>query len=72
MISNICHINNTLKILDIKNKRLRHSGKKNSYMKSQISNIINDLSNNQEFIEKLSKKYEDKYPLIDNVKIKKI
>jgi len=71
LISNICHINNTLKILDIKNKRLRHSGKKNSYMKSQISNIINDLSNNQEFIEKLSKKYEDKYPLIDNVKIKK-
>ena len=31
LISNICHNNNTLKILDIKNKRLRHSGKKNSY-----------------------------------------
>tara|TARA_B100001093_G_C26855277_1_gene1027113 strand:+ start:1854 stop:5102 length:3249 start_codon:yes stop_codon:yes gene_type:complete len=69
LISNICFINNCLKELDIKNKRLRHSGKKNGYMKTEIKKIINDLSDNKDFITKLNSKYIDKYHYIDNIKI---
>ena len=39
-------------------------------MKTEITNIIKDLSDNELFIAKLSKKYEDKYSFINNQKIK--
>jgi ATP-dependent Lon protease len=53
LITNICFINSLLKKHNIKLKKICHSGKKNTYMKNEINNIIIKLKHNQIFMKDL-------------------
>jgi len=46
LIVNICNINNIIKKHKLKKHKLIHSGKKIDYMKDEIVNFINEISNN--------------------------
>merc|ERR1711924_339054 len=46
LISNICLINSIIKRLNIKTKKLCHSGKKNAYMKTNIKSTLISMKNN--------------------------
>ena len=58
LVSNVCYINGYFKQKDIPNQHICHSGKKISYMKEVIANIINQRKNDEPFIAYLSKKYQ--------------
>jgi len=55
LISNICLINSIIKKNKFKIKKLCHSGKKNSYMKENIIDIINKFKTNEVFMNELIK-----------------
>jgi len=63
LIANICFINSTSKKFKYKHNRLCHSGKKNSYMKNEIENFVNDISNNTEILSYIKKKFPKDFNL---------
>ena len=69
LVSNVCYINGYFKLKDIANQHICHSGKKISYMKDEISNIINLWKNDENFIEYISKKYQNYSSNIDVGKV---
>jgi len=69
LVSNVCYINGYFKQKDIANQHICHSGKKISYMKDEISNIINLWKNDENFIEYISKKYQNYSSNIDVGKV---
>src|SRR6056300_684872 len=69
LVSNICYINSYFKQKDIVNNHICHSGKKISYMKEQILNVINTWKHEPCFIEHLIKKYKNYNTNIDTNKI---
>jgi hypothetical protein len=69
LVANVCYINGFFKQKDIANKHICHSGKKISYMKDEITNIINNLKHDESFVTYISKKYEDYNSNIDIGKI---
>jgi endopeptidase La len=74
LISNICLINSILKRLNIKTKKLCHSGKKNEYMKKNIKNVLMDMKNDEAFMAELIKFINNstiihKNVFVDNIKI---
>ena len=65
LVSNICYINNILKINGVKNHRLCHSGKKNNYMKENIKLTIEKFKDNSKIINSLIVKYKNIYSFFD-------
>ena len=53
LIVNICNINNIIKKNKLKRHKLNHSGKKIEYMKSQITEFINDIKTNDVIVNDL-------------------
>ena len=68
LTSNVCIMNSILKKLKIKQKKLCHSGKKNSFIKKQIKNTIEKQKTNKEFIVELCK-HNKKTKIVDNEKL---
>ena len=71
LVSNVCYINGYFKQNDIANNHICHSGKKISYMKEQILNIINKWKHESSFINHINKKYINYSHNIDINKIVK-
>jgi len=69
MVSNVCYINGYFKQNDIANNHICHSGKKISYMKNEIINIINKWKHDPLFIDYITKKYQNYSNNIDTSKI---
>lgn len=69
LVSNVCYINGFFKQNDIANNHICHSGKKISYMKEQIINIINKWKHDELFIKHITKKYQN---YSNNIDINKI
>ena len=69
LVSNVCYINGYFKQNDIANNHICHSGKKISYMKEQLLNIINKWKHEQPFIDHITKKYINYSHNIDTNKI---
>ena len=69
MVSNVCYINGYFKQNDIANNHICHSGKKISYMKNEIINIINKWKRDPLFIDYITKKYQNYSNNIDTSKI---
>ena len=69
LVSNVCYLNGYFKQKDIANNHICHSGKKISYMKEEISNIINQWKHDETFIDYISKKYKNYNTNIDIHKI---
>jgi ATP-dependent Lon protease len=69
LVSNVCYINGYFKQNDIANNHICHSGKKISYMKEQLLNIINKWKHEQSFIDHITKKYINYSHNIDTNKI---
>lgn len=70
LVANVCYINGYFKQNDIPNNHICHSGKKISYMKDEIINIINEWKHESSFIDHIIKKYQNYSSNIDIVKIK--
>jgi len=65
LIANVCFINHTLKKYKILKAHICHSGKRNSYMKEHIIDIITKFQSHEAFITSLKnnfKKYFDETP----------
>ena len=58
LIANVCFINHIIKKCKIPKAHICHSGKRNSYMKTHIVDIITKFSNHQEFITCLKTNFE--------------
>jgi ATP-dependent Lon protease len=69
LVSNVCYINGFFKQKNITNQHICHSGKKISYMKEEISNVITTWKNDTSFIDYISKKYQNYKSNIDINKI---
>ena len=69
LVSNVCYVNGFFKQNDIANNHICHSGKKISYMKVQLLNIINKWKHEQPFIDHITKKYINYSHNIDTNKI---
>ncbi len=59
LVENICYINIIIKNNNLKYSRLCHSGKKNSYMKENITNFIKHYSKNKKVVPLLVNKYKN-------------
>jgi len=57
LIANTCYINSIIKKLGLKNIRLRHSGKKNGYMKENIELFIKNNKDNKLVIKSLQQRF---------------
>ena len=55
LVSNICFINNIIKGNQLKCQKIRHSGKKNAYMKEHIEKFITSQKENNVIIELFNK-----------------
>jgi ATP-dependent Lon protease len=69
LVSNVCYINGYFKQKDIANQHICHSGKKISYMRDEIANIISKWKNDETFMSYISKKYQNYNSSIDIHKI---
>jgi hypothetical protein len=69
LVSNVCYINGFFKQKDIANQHICHSGKKISYMRQEITNVINTWKDEPTFVSYIAKKYQNYNSNIDVDKI---
>ena len=62
LIANICYINAITKKMGLK-KKIRHSGKKNNYMKEHIEKFIREHIDNNNLMKELRKRFPKKFPI---------
>jgi len=70
LISNICFINSVVKRHNFKQYRILHSGKKNAFMKENITNTIHQIKDNTIIMKDIIKKYSNLFPFSNNINIK--
>ena len=70
LIAKICLINSIVKKNNLKKLKILHSGKKNAYMKENISDFFNKLSEYPVILNEIIKKYPDYFPIYKNLNIK--
>ena len=71
LISNICYINSIIKKHDLKKLKMRHSGKKNDYMKKQLVSILSQINKYPILFDEIIKKHSSYFPLVKNINVKK-
>ena len=58
LIVNVCHLNNIMKKNNIKGEKICHSGKKNSYMKNEITKFVKKYKDEKKIINDVFKQFE--------------
>ena len=69
LISNICFINSIVKKYNFKQYKILHSGKKNVYMKTNITNTILKIKNNDILMQDIIKRYPKIFPFNNVINI---
>lgn len=69
LISKICIINGIVKKNNYKQLKILHSGKKNAYMKSHISDFFDNIHNYPQILDEIMIKYHDYFPFYKNLNL---
>ena len=69
LIANICFINSIVKKYNFKQYKILHSGKKNGYMKTNISNTILKIKNNNLLMKDIINRYPKIFPFNNVINI---